>query len=33
MDNNRPFSPLFGEMLDLANNKYQKTLHEVIFTT
>jgi heme-degrading monooxygenase HmoA len=33
MDNNRPFSPLFGEMLDLANNEYQKTLHEVIFTT
>jgi hypothetical protein len=25
MDNNRPFSPLFGEMLDLANNEYQKT--------
>lgn len=33
MDNNRPFSPLFGEMLDLANNEYQKTLHEVVFTT
>ncbi|MBD3886851.1 antibiotic biosynthesis monooxygenase [Phormidium tenue FACHB-886] len=33
MDTNRPFSPLFGEMLDLANNEYQKTLHEVIFTT
>lgn len=33
MDNNRPFSPLFGEMLDLANNEYQKSLHEVVFTT
>jgi heme-degrading monooxygenase HmoA len=33
MDSNRPFSPLFGEMLDLANNEYQKTLHEVVFTT
>ncbi|WP_190514146.1 antibiotic biosynthesis monooxygenase family protein [Oscillatoria sp. FACHB-1407] len=33
MDNNRPFSPLFGEILDLANNEYQKTLHEVVFTT
>lgn len=33
MDNNRPFSPLFGEMLDLADNEYQKTLHEVVFTT
>ncbi|MBD2249265.1 antibiotic biosynthesis monooxygenase [Nostoc sp. FACHB-888] len=33
MDNNRPFSPLFGEMLELANNEYQKTLHEVVFTT
>jgi heme-degrading monooxygenase HmoA len=33
MDTNRPFSPLFGEMLDLANNEYQKTLHEVVFTT
>jgi len=33
MDNNRPFSPLFGEMLDLANNEYQKTLHEVVFAT
>jgi heme-degrading monooxygenase HmoA len=32
MDSNRPFSPLFGEMLDLANNEYQKTLHQVIFT-
>jgi heme-degrading monooxygenase HmoA len=32
MDSNRPFSPLFGEMLDLANNEYQKTLHEVVFT-
>jgi heme-degrading monooxygenase HmoA len=33
MDTNRPFSPLFGEMLDLASNEYQKTLHEVVFTT
>jgi heme-degrading monooxygenase HmoA len=33
MDNNRPFSPIFSEMLDLANNEYQKTLHEVVFTT
>ncbi|GFE68691.1 antibiotic biosynthesis monooxygenase [Chroococcus sp. FPU101] len=33
MDTNRPFSPLFGEMLDLADNEYQKTLHEVVFTT
>ncbi len=33
MDSDRPFSPLFGEMLDLANNEYQKTLHEVVFTT
>jgi hypothetical protein len=33
MDSNRPFSPIFGEMLDLANNEYQKTLHEVIFAT
>ncbi|NJL50134.1 MAG: hypothetical protein HC929_25515 [Leptolyngbyaceae cyanobacterium SM2_5_2] len=33
MDTNRPFSPIFGEMLDLANNEYQKTLHEVVFTT
>lgn len=33
MDSNRPFSPIFGEMLDLANNEYQKTLHEVVFTT
>lgn len=32
MDSNRPFSPLFGEMLDLANNEYQKDLHEVVFT-
>lgn len=32
MDSNRPFSPIFGEMLDLANNEYQKTLHEVVFT-
>ncbi|PSB58975.1 antibiotic biosynthesis monooxygenase family protein [Chamaesiphon polymorphus] len=33
MDSNRPFSPIFGEMLDLANNEYQKILHEVVFTT
>lgn len=33
MDSNRPFSPIFGEMLDLANNEYQKTLHQVVFTT
>lgn len=33
MDTNRPFSPLFGEMLTLADNEYQKTLHEVVFTT
>jgi heme-degrading monooxygenase HmoA len=33
MDSNRPFSPLFGEMLDLADNEYQKSLHEVVFTT
>jgi heme-degrading monooxygenase HmoA len=33
MDAHRPFSPLFTEMLDLANNEYQKTLHEVVFTT
>ncbi|WP_373542834.1 antibiotic biosynthesis monooxygenase [Chamaesiphon sp.] len=33
MDSNRPFSPLFGEMLALADNEYQKTLHEVVFTT
>lgn len=33
MDSNRPFSPIFGEMLDLADNEYQKTLHELIFTT
>jgi heme-degrading monooxygenase HmoA len=33
MDSNRPFSPLFGEMLDLADNEYQKALHEVVFTT
>lgn len=32
MDGNRPFSPLFGEMLELANNEYQKTLHELVFT-
>jgi heme-degrading monooxygenase HmoA len=33
MDSNRPFSPIFGEMLDLANNEYQKTLHEVVYVT
>jgi heme-degrading monooxygenase HmoA len=33
MDANRPFSPIFGEMLELADNEYQKTLHEVVFTT
>jgi heme-degrading monooxygenase HmoA len=33
MDSNRPFSPIFGEILDLADNEYQKTLHEVVFTT
>jgi hypothetical protein len=33
MDANRPFSTLFREMLDLANNEYQKSLHEVVFTT
>lgn len=33
MDSNRPFSPIFGEMLQLATNEYQKTLHEVVFTT
>jgi heme-degrading monooxygenase HmoA len=33
MDSNRPFSPIFGEMLDLADNEYQKILHEVVFTT
>jgi heme-degrading monooxygenase HmoA len=32
MDNNRPFSPLFGEMLDLADNEYQKSLHRVVET-
>jgi heme-degrading monooxygenase HmoA len=32
MDANRPFSPLFGEMLDLSDNEYQKSLHEVLFT-
>jgi heme-degrading monooxygenase HmoA len=32
MDSNRPFSPIFGEMIELADNEYQKTLHEVIFT-
>lgn len=33
MDANRPFSTMFQEMLDLANNEYQKSLHEVVFTT
>ncbi len=33
MDTNRPFAPLFGEMLDLAKNEYQKNLHEVVYTT
>lgn len=33
MDANRPFSPIFEEMLGLADNEYQKTLHEVVFTT
>ncbi|MEO1145376.1 MAG: antibiotic biosynthesis monooxygenase family protein [Cyanobacteria bacterium J06638_22] len=33
MDTNRPFSPLFGEMLDLADNEYKKELHTVVFTT
>lgn len=33
MDANHPFASVFGEMLDLANNEYQKTLHEVVFTT
>jgi heme-degrading monooxygenase HmoA len=33
MDANRPFSTIFQEMLDLANNEYQKSLHEVVFTT
>jgi heme-degrading monooxygenase HmoA len=33
MDANRPFSPIFQEMLDLANNEYQKSLHEIVFTT
>ena len=33
MDSNRPFSPIFEEMLDRANNEYQETLHEVVFTT
>jgi hypothetical protein len=32
MDANRPFSPLFGEMLDLADNEYQKSLHRVVET-
>jgi heme-degrading monooxygenase HmoA len=32
MDSNRPFSPIFGEMLDLADNEYQKSLHEVVFS-
>jgi hypothetical protein len=25
MDADRPFSPLFSEMLDFADNEYQKT--------
>jgi heme-degrading monooxygenase HmoA len=33
MDSSRPFSPLFGEMLELADNEYQPMLHEVVFTT
>jgi heme-degrading monooxygenase HmoA len=33
MDRDRPFSSLFGEMLDLADNEYQKTLHEVFYVT
>ena len=33
MDSNRPFSPIFGEMLALADNEYQKALHEVVFIT
>lgn len=33
MDSNRPFSPIFGEMLELADNEYQPGLHEVVFTT
>ncbi len=33
MDGDRPFSPIFDEMLSLADNEYQKSLHEVIFTT
>jgi heme-degrading monooxygenase HmoA len=33
MDSNRPFSPIFGEMLELADNEYQSGLHEVVFTT
>lgn len=32
MNENRPFAPIFDEMLDLADNEYQKTLHEVVFT-
>jgi heme-degrading monooxygenase HmoA len=31
MDTNRPFSPLFGEMLDLTNNEYEKKLHEIVY--
>jgi quinol monooxygenase YgiN len=31
MDTNRPFSPLFGEMLDLAQNEYEKKLHEIVY--
>jgi heme-degrading monooxygenase HmoA len=33
MDTDRPFSSIFEEMLDLADNEYQKSLHEVVFTT
>ncbi|UFP94546.1 antibiotic biosynthesis monooxygenase family protein [Gloeobacter morelensis] len=33
MDCNRPFSSIFAEMLSLADNEYQPTLHEVVFTT
>jgi heme-degrading monooxygenase HmoA len=33
MDSDRPFAALFSEMLALADNEYQKSLHEVVFTT
>ncbi len=33
MDTNRPFAGPFVEMMQLADNEYQKTLHEVVFTT